>query len=121
MPLTASEGTVLREIGNVCRWILLRHPVPFKVGMARLLGTRWEHYVAPASVWKPTHMFFLWETEGRAAVGFLEAAMIAELNRIDIDASLNINFQRGDRGGTGPRLEEFQFAKYKLYLAVKAY
>ena len=60
------------------------------------------------------------EVHGREAAGFAEAGLIAFTWDFDIDGNLTNNVKNNDFGGTGPRSLEHRFARYFVYLAVKA-
>ena len=115
---TACEGTRLKLAVRACEFILKRHTCPFKIGMARSLGTRWELSKHSTS-WRPSHLFIIGEVQGREAAGYLEAALIALLYDLDLPIEYNINLKRCDIGGTGPRTAEFMYDKYFVYLAVE--
>ena len=113
-----SEGTQYRISCKRIRNILYRRDCEFKVGMTTNLGVRWEAYTGTVGGWHPSHMFIIHDVIGRAAAGFLEAALIGMLSRLDLPACNNINFNRGDFGGTGQRKPELLDAKYYMYLVV---
>ena len=115
------EGTNLEAAFKRCAWALRRHTCEFKVGIARLLGTRWQMYQACTDKWQPSHLLILLEVPGRAAAGYAEAALIRTMWDSDLyDDMHNINYRNGDKGGTGPRQLEHEHAVYFVYLAVKA-
>ena len=117
----ACEGAKLDVAFNRCTWALRRHACEFKVGIARLLGARWQMYQASTDKWQPTHLIILLEVPGRTAAGYAEAALIRMLWDSDLyDDMHNINYRNNDKGGTGPRQPEHEHAVYFVYLAVKA-
>ena len=118
---TACEGTKLEVAFNRCTWALRRHECEFKIGIARLLGSRWQMYQESTDKWQPTHLFILLEVRGREAAGYVEAALIRMMWDSDkYDDMHNINYRNNDKGGAGPRQPEHEHAVYCVYLAVKA-
>ena len=117
---THSEGTKLATAFSACQWVLGRHLCEFKIGMARSLGWRWEKYHDSECKWQPTHLFLLLQVDGREAVGYAEAGLIAMLGDVQCYHRFNINRHNSDRGGTGPRLDGTLHDSYFVYLAVKA-
>ena len=121
---TAAEGTQLKNAIFRCRYLINKQikengqQDQFKVGMARLLGDRWRLYQSGGiSRWRPSHLFIIGECRGREAVGFFEAALISLLAGNESWRPYNVNWDTNDRGGTGPRLQEWENARYLLYLA----
>lgn len=116
-----SEGTHLEVAFARCNWALRRHECEFKVGIARLLGVRWQMYQESTDKWQPSHLIILLDVQGRSAAGYAEAALIRMLWDSDLyDDVHNINYRNNDKGGTGPRQPEHEHAVYFVYLAVKA-
>ena len=113
----AAEGTKLIKAVGACTYILKGHPCPFKVGMARSLGTRWQMY-QESDGWRPSHLFIVGEVQGREAAGYLEAGLIRILQDLDVPADYKVNLKNKDNGGTGPRAPEHFDSKYVVYLAV---
>ena len=117
---THSEGTKLAAAFAACKWVLAKHLCEFKIGMARSLGLRWEKYHDSECKWQPTHLFLLLQVDGREAVGYAEAGLIAMLGEVQCYQRFNINRHSSDRGGTGPRLDGTLHDSYFVYLAMKA-
>ena len=114
----ASEGTQYRAALRRCMWVVRRRPCKFKVGMASNLGTRWEYYKEDTA-WKPSHLFIILRVDGRVAAGFVESALISQLTSSNLPACDNMNFNRGDHGGTGPIRPDLVNAPHWIYLAVR--
>ena len=118
---TASAGTQLGVGYDACRWVLRRHACEFKVGMARMLGSRWGLYRSSPDKWTPSHLFIVMHVRGRDAVGFAEAGLIGMLHACDdYDVDLNVNARNNDKGGSGPRHECELDDWFWVYLATKS-
>ena len=118
---TASAGTQLGVGYDACRWVLRRHACEFKVGMARMLGSRWGLYRSSPDTWTPSHLFIVMHVRGRDAVGFAEAGLIGMLHACDeYDDGLNVNARNNDKGGSGPRHECELDDWFWVYLATKS-
>ena len=118
---SATAGTQLGVGFNACGWVLRRHACQFKVGMARMLGSRWELYRSSPDTWTPSHLFIVMHVRGRDAVGFAEAGLIGMLHACgEYDDGLNVNHRNNDRGGGGPRHECELDDWFWVYLATKS-
>jgi len=118
---SATAGTQLGLGFDACELVLRRHACEFKVGMARLLGSRWELYQSSPATWTPSHLFIVMHVRGRDAVGFAEAGLIGMLHACgDYDNGLNVNHLNNDRGGSGPRHECELDDWFWVYLATKS-
>ena len=116
-----SEGTLLRKGFAGIKWVLRQQACEHKVGIARLLGVRWEHYQnQDARNWRPSHLFVLLKVQGRVAAGFTEAGLISMQLSLSTPADYNRNLENNDIGGTGPRRDEDMDAPYFIYLATKS-
>ena len=67
------------------------------------------------SKWQPSHLFIIHLCNSREAAGFVESALIRKYSTDSPHSDLNLNAQRHDLGGTGPRRE----GPYFVYLAVE--
>ena len=112
----ASEGVLYRAASLRIRWVLRKRECEFKVGIASNLSYRWLMYRSEG--WQPSHLFIVHDVPGRVAAGYVESALIAMLKKEDHPCIHNLNFSRGDLGGTGPRTAEREHAKWFIYLAV---
>ena len=118
---SATAGTQLGVGFDACEWVLRRHACEFKVGMARMLGSRWELYRSSPDTWTPSHMFIVMHVRGRDAVGFAEAGLIGMIHACgEYDDGLNVNHRNNDRGGGGPRHECELDDWFWVYLATKS-
>jgi hypothetical protein len=118
---SATAGTQLGVGFDACQWVLRRHACEFKVGMARMLGSRWELYQSSPDTWTPSHLFIVMHVRGRDAVGFAEAGLIGMLHACgEYENSLNVNHRNNDRGGSGPRHECELDDWFWVYLATKS-
>ena len=106
-----SEGIQLRLTVQRINWVLGKRAANYKIGIAHDMAVRWEMY--RESEWQPSHLFIIHLCKSREAAGFLESALILKYSTNSKHSELNLNVQRNDLGGTGPRNE----GPYFVYLA----
>ena len=114
--LNPSYGKLLETAFEVVQHVVCQHHCYFKVGICFCLTRRWQLYHAYNNKWMPKYMFVLLAVQGRCAVGWAEAALIARCRTLDVDPAFNINSKNKYQGGTGSR--QCPDAEWFLYLAV---
>ena len=115
----SSQGHKLQTAVACCKSVLRHHTCQYKIGIARSLGIRWKMYMESKAEWRPTHLWLLLEVEGKEAVGYAEAALIAILKK-EFPLEQCVNWHHRDLGGTGHHGKDEYGSDYFVYLACKA-